>query len=214
MILYLSTIGISMLIISIINIVCGTASAGFVVLAVVITTAFQFVIDGFFAFVINKLPNKWFDETKKCFHVSAFEQKFYLKLGVRRWKDKVWELGGLASFRKNKLANPNDVNYIKRFIIETNKGVITHRIGYFVGFLGIFLLPLKYALVIGVPVAFVNLVLNIMPTIILRYNLPKLMALHTRLLRKQTSIESSAKVHEFHEETKNEMDKSVEENKE
>ena len=82
------------------------------------------------------------------------------------------------------LKSPDDPEYIKQFIIECNKGVVTHRIGYFVGFLVVFLFPLKYAFVIGVPVAVVNLFLNILPTMVLRYNTPKLQVVLKRLKRK------------------------------
>ena len=189
MVLYLILIFLAMTIISVCNIVFGTATFGyspwFVILAVVGTTVFQIAIDGLFAFIVNKLPNKWFAMDKKCFQVSKKSQKFYEKLKIRSWKDKVVELGGLGGFRKNKINEPDNPAYIERFIVESNKGIVTHRIGYFVGFLGVFLIPLKYALVIGVPVAIVNLILNILPTMILRYNIPKLMIVHKRLKRQE-----------------------------
>lgn len=187
MVLYLSVIFAANVLISLLNILFGTVtfgySAWFVILATLATTVFQFAIDGLFAIIVNKMPNKWFAMNKKCFQVSKKSQKFYEKLGVRKWKDKVWELGGLGGFRKNKINEPNNPEYIERFIVESNKGIVTHRIGYFVGFLGVFLIPLKYALVIGVPVACVNLFLNVLPTMVLRYNVPKLMVAHKRLTR-------------------------------
>lgn len=181
--LYLSVIFMAMVIVSVFNIVFETASVWFIILAVVATTVFQFAIDGLFAFIINKFPDKWFNENKKCFIVSKRTQKFYEKLQIKKWKDDIWELGGLGGFRKNKLQSTNDPEYFKQFIIECNKGVVTHRIGYLVGFLGIFLFPLKYAMIIGVPIACVNLVLNILPTMVLRYNTPKLMTVYKRLTR-------------------------------
>ena len=187
MVLYICSIVGAMTLIAGFNIWLGTPvfgySAWFVVLAVVSTTVFQIAIDGLFAFIVNKLPNKWFDEKNKHFVVSKRAVKFYEALKIRKWKDKVIELGGLGGFRKNKLREPDDPEYIKRFIIECNKGIVTHRIGYFVGFLGVFLFPLKYALVIGIPVAVVNLILNILPTMILRYNVPKLTVVLKRLER-------------------------------
>ncbi len=189
MILYFSIIIPAVTIISLINILIGTSIWGlspyFSIVAVIATTLFQFLIDGIFAIIINKLPNKWFAMDKKCFQVSDRSRKFYETLKIRKWKDKVWELGGLGGFRKNKLNDPKSPEYIERFIVESNKGIVTHRIGYIVGFLGIFLFPLKYAFLIGIPVAIVNLILNILPTMILRYNVPKLMMLHTRLTRKK-----------------------------
>ena len=196
MVLYLSVIFAANVVICLANILFGTATFGyspwFVILATVSTTVFQFAIDGLFAIIINKLPNKWFGMDKKCFEVSKQSQKFYEKLKIRKWKDKVWELGGLGGFRKNKINEPDNPEYIERFIIESNKGIVTHRIGYFVGFLGVFLFPLKFAFVIGVPVAVVNLFLNILPTMVLRYNIPKLMTAHKRLVRNQSVKQKDA----------------------
>ena len=185
MILYVFIIIIAMSLISVFNIIFTSISPWFIVSAVTITTIFQFVIDGIFAFIINKLPNKWFGMHNKCFNVSNKTQRFYEKLGIRKWKDKVWELGGLSGFSKSRLYQPNNPDYIEKFIIESNKGIVTHRLGYLLGFLGVFIFPLKYAFKIGIPVALVNLFLNILPTMILRYNVPKLKILHKRLTRNQ-----------------------------
>lgn len=188
MILYLSTIFIAMFIVALLNILLGTPVFGYsmwyVILAVIFSTIFEILVDGIFAIIVNLLPNKWFGVDNKYYHVSKREQKFYEKLKIRKWKDKVLELGALGGFRKNKLKDPNDPAYIETFIIESNKGVLTHRIAYVVGFANIFLLPLKYALVISLPIALVNLVLNILPTMVLRYNTPKLHAVYKRLRQK------------------------------
>ena len=185
MILYLTIILIANILISAFNIIFGTAEAWWIIVMTVSSTVFQFAIDGLFAIIVNKLPNKWFAVDKKCFQVTKRSQQFYEKLKIRKWKDKVWELGGLGGFRKNKINEPDNPEYIERFIVESNKGIVTHRIGYFVGFLCVFIFPLKYAFKIGIPVALVNLFLNILPTMILRYNIPKLMVARKRLLRNQ-----------------------------
>ena len=49
-----------------------------------------------------------------------------------------------------------------------------HILNAVLGFLVIFCIPLKYWLVISVPVACVNAFLATLPTFILRYNIPKL----------------------------------------
>ena len=68
-------------------------------------------------------------------------------------------------------------------MVESYKGEIDHIIGMFVGFTVIFIFPLKFAWLVGVPVAIVNLVLNYMPVMILRYNTPKLQTLYKRAVR-------------------------------
>lgn len=179
--LYLSTIGISMLIISALNIVFETASWYYVVISVVFCTAMEFAIDGSIAIVINKMPNKWFGVDNPSYHVSDFERTLYKKLNVRRWKDKVWELGGIGGFSKKNLVKPGDPEYIERFIIECNKGVLTHRLSYPAGFAIMLLFPNLAAFTVALPVSIVNLFLNILPTLALRYNTPMLRNVLNRL---------------------------------
>ncbi|MEE0969119.1 MAG: hypothetical protein U0M06_07095 [Clostridia bacterium] len=181
--LYLSVIGVAMAIISAINIIFNTATWFNVIIAVVLCTAAQFAFDGLIAIIINKMPDRWFAVNNPLYNVSKFEQELYKKLKVRTWKDKIWELGGLGGFSKKNLANPNSTEYIEKFIIECNKGVLTHRLSYPIGFLPMLFIPNICALSIAFPVAIVNLFLNILPTLALRYNTPKLHAMLKRMNR-------------------------------
>ena len=182
--LYLTIIGIAMLVVSVANIIFGTASWYYVIIAVIWCTALQFALDGSIALIINKMPNKWFGVENRAYNVSKKETKLYKKLKVRLWKDKVWELGGLGGFSKKELKEPDDPKYIETFIIECNKGVLTHRLAYPIGFLAMLTLPNICALTIALPIAIVNLFLNILPTLVLRYNTPMLKSILKRLERK------------------------------
>lgn len=206
MFLTFSVVFSAMIVICSLDIVIASPLMGvspwFFVFAVTVSVIYQFAIDGLFAWLINILPNKWF-ENKKFFEVSKREQRFYEKLGIRAWKDKVWELGGLGGFSKAKIDDPKSPEYSKRFLVESYKGEVDHIIGMFVGFTVIFLFPLKFAWIVGVPVAIVNLVLNYMPIMILRYNTPKLKVLYKRALRNQ---ENAQKQELLKNETENKKD--------
>ena len=182
--LYLSVIGIAMAAGSLINIAFGTAAPHYVIIAVVWCTALQFVLDGIIAILINKMPNKLFGADNPLYKVSEAEKKLYKRLKVRLWKDKVWELGGLGGFSKKNLCEPGNPEYIELFIIECNKGVLTHRLSYPIGFLAMATLPGICAFTVALPIAAINLFLNILPTLILRYNTPKLQEVLKRLKRK------------------------------
>ena len=184
--LYLSVIGVAMALIAAFNIIFGVSPWYYAVIAVIWCTALQFALDGFIAIVINKMPDKWFGVNNPLFHVTKGERELYKKLKVRLWKDKVWELGGLGGFSKRTVAEPGNPNYIEKFIIECNKGVLTHRLSYPIGFLAMLTLPNISSLTIALPVAIVNLFLNILPTLALRYNTPMLKAILKRLQRKNT----------------------------
>lgn len=183
--LYLSVIGLAMTMISVINIAFKTASWYYVIIAVIWCTALQFLLDGTIAILINKLPNKWFGVDNPLYKVGEKERNVYKFLHVRDWKDKVWELGFLGGFSKKTLREPNNPAYIETFIIESNKGVLTHKLAYPIGFLAMLTLPGICAYTIALPVAVVNLFLSILPTIVLRYNTPMLHSVLKRLKRKQ-----------------------------
>ena len=117
------------------------------------------------------------------YSVGNKEKKFYDKLHVKNWKDKICELGGLGGFSKSKINDPKSEEYLERFIIESNKGVLIHIVIIFVGFL-ILLFPIpKYYLRIGLPVAIVNAFLNTLPIMVLRYNTPKLKIAYDRAVK-------------------------------
>ena len=190
--LYLSTIGIAMGSIAAVNILFGTAPWYYVVIAVIWCTALQFALDGVIAILINNMPDRWFGVDNPSFRVTEREKRLYQKLNVRRWKDKVWELGGLGGFSKKNLSEPNSTQYYETFIIACNKGVLTHRLSYPIGFLAMLTLPNACAATIALPVAAVNLYLNILPTIVLRYNTPKLKAILDRLKKRGSTVGRSA----------------------
>lgn len=183
--LYLSTIGIAMLVISVYNIVFSTASWYYVIIAVIWCTALQFALDGLIAIVINKMPDTWFGVNNSLFRVTEAERALYRRLKVRLWKDKVWELGGLGGFSKKVLEEPQSPAYIEKFIIECHKGMLTHRLSYPIGFLAMLTLPPPCAFTVALPVAVVNLFLNVLPTVALRYNTPMLKAVLERMKRKE-----------------------------
>ena len=182
--LYLSIIGVAMLFISVLNILFETAVWYAVVIAVLWCTALQFGLDGLIAIIINKMPDGWFFVDHPLYRVTKAERNLYKKLKVRLWKDKVWELGGLGGFSKRVLREPNNPEYIEKFIIECNKGVMTHRLSYPIGFLAMLTLPHPTAFTVALPVAIVNLFLNILPTIVLRHNTPMLKAILERQKRR------------------------------
>ena len=186
--LYLGVIGTAMLAISIINILLGTATWYYIIIAVIWCTALQFALDGLIAIAINKMPDRWFGVNNRLYHVTQKEKNLYKKLKVRLWKDKIWELGGLGGFSKKKLKEPDNPKYIEKFIIECNKGVLTHRLSYPIGFLVMLTLSGDCIFTIALPVAVVNLFLNVLPTMALRYNTPMLKAILTRMERKQSSV--------------------------
>ncbi len=149
----------------------------FVIIATVLSVVAVIIIDGIFASVARwLLPKKWFKAENTRFSANKKKCRFYEKIGIKKWKDLVPELGHLTGFRKNKIEDPTNNEYVDRYIEEANYGVCGHTLGMVFGFLLAFFefAYRGYFLTIGLPVAIVNVFFNFLSYAILRYNLSKL----------------------------------------
>lgn len=183
MLIYLLVIGFISLLIVIFTLIFVTPIYGFsiwyILLMIIFNIILVIIIDAIIAFTVNKLPKKWFNHKLKRFHIFKFERKLYEFLKIRKWKDHIPELGALANFRKNKVVDPNNNEYVEKFLEQCCYGEIVHLVSMFLGFLIIFF-KLDYVFYFGIPVAIGNLILNYLPYMVLRYNRPKLEVLYKR----------------------------------
>ncbi len=164
------------------NALCG-ASFWSVLFECVLATASVIAIDGIFAFLIRRLPERLFDANAKIFTVSKKEARIYRKLKINKWKRFVPELGGFTAFHKDKLQSASDAHYLARFILESNYGIAIHIVNAITGIL-LFLLPFCNSPSIALPVAAVNAVLSLLPVMVLRANLPALHLLYKKSIKK------------------------------
>jgi len=187
MVLYLITIFVGVIAVSALNIFLNPLyqdgwwvyilfTIGFTVVAV--------IVDAIVAIVIRKMPERWFQKDKGIFKTSERELKFYRFLKVHKWKDFVPELGVFTGFHKNKVITPFDNEYISRFILEARYGVAIHIYSVPSSFLIILCDWRMYSgesnlwLTIALPVALINAILIVLPAFILKYNLPRLIAIY------------------------------------
>lgn len=141
-------------------------------------------IDGVVAFIVRRLPEKWFSPEGKLYFVSKGEREFLRRTKIGVWKRFVPELGCFTGFHKDRIADPASSAYIERFLLESNYGAVGHVLGAVLGFL-ILLLPFCRPLSVGLPIAIVNFILSMLPTCILRYNTPSLRRLLARARREE-----------------------------
>lgn len=178
--LYLIIIGIANVVIALINI--SFYDSFFTALAFsLISTVTVIAVDGLTAFLIRRLPEKYFSADSEFFDVTLKERNFYKKLKIKNWKDKIPELGGFTGLHKNKVNSKNDAKYLAKFLMESNYGVIIHIVNAIFGFL-IIILPFRFS--VTIPVASVNAVLTFLPTLVLRYNTPTLKFLYLKAKNK------------------------------
>lgn len=197
---YFSSIILAAVIVGAVNYFFNFAAFDFnawnIVLCVVVSLVAVIAIDGLFATLVRWIcPKKWFTVEKEGFAASKKECRFYEKLGIKKWKDKVVELGFFTGFRKNKIADPNNNEYVARYIIEANYGIGVHVAGMIFGFLVCLVFPAHWYS-IGLPVGFVNMIVNSLSFMILRYNLPKLRTLYRINAKRAARREKTAQAEE------------------
>ena len=159
-------------------------------LLTVIGIACVFSIDGILAFLIRRLPEKWFSPEARIFSVGAFERKLYRRSKIGVLTKYVPEWGCFTGFHKDKMRDSHDSEYIGRFLIESNYGVAGHLAGAVFSF-AILLIPALRPLTVALPIALTNALLSILPTMILRSNTPALRGLYKRNKKRDESPKNS-----------------------
>ena len=152
--------------------------------SVVIGVVLLFLIDAITAFLTRRLPEKWFAPEAKLFTVNPNERKLYRKLKINVWKKYIPEWGCFTGFHKDKVREPSSSDYIGRFLIESNYGVAGHIAGAIAGF-AIMFLPFLHPFSVALPLASINFILGILPTMILRSNTPSLRALYQKNVKRE-----------------------------
>lgn len=154
------------------------------IILVVAFVVVAILIDGLVAAIIRKMPEKYFSEDKGIYKASRKELIFYKRIGVDKWKNYVPELGTFTGFSKGKVVNPNDNEYIGRFILEARYGVAIHLWSVPFSFLlllgdyNMYTGHPNIILTIALPVAVVNAILIVLPAFILKFNLHRLVKIY------------------------------------
>ena len=148
-----------------VNLKTGSLSNLYVILAGLIAGIGVILLDAISALFIRRcLPEKWF----------TYQVKFYEALGIKNWKAKILELGMFTNFSKKNVSDPTSKEYLERFILESNYGAVIHMVGAVLGLALLAVPPLAVTWRFSVPAIIINAILNLLPYMILRYNLPRL----------------------------------------
>ncbi len=160
---------------------------GEIMRCVFVSFIFLFVIDLIIALIVRWfLPKKLTNPFLKIYTVHNWERKFYNKLGIRIWKDKIPEAGKFfANFDKSKVNNISDNNHLYKFMQETIYAEHMHFLSAIFGLLVVFV-NLKLWYIVALPLIIVNAIINLMPVMVQRYNRPRLMLAYLRNERNLT----------------------------
>lgn len=141
----------------------------------------------FVAVVIRLLPKKWFNPDNKIYYVGEKERNFLLKIGIKKWKDKIPEMGQTVNFKKDKLVDANNVEYIQKFLVETCYAESLHICCAISALVAMFFMPAGNFWNISFPIAIIYAIYNIPSILIQRYNRPRLKIQLKRLTKNNES---------------------------
>lgn len=146
----------------------GAYSLLYASLAPIIGFVYVFAIFVVLALINRLLPKSCFNHNKKVFQVKKKELKFLDKLKIKRWKDKIPELGYFAGFSKKNI-DSLDASYIEKFMYETCYAEVLHVVTAILGLSVVFFF-LGIQILFILPIVIANTVLHIIPCFVQRYN--------------------------------------------
>ena len=163
-------------------------NVGTMFLYLLLAVAICGIMAGIITLITRILPAKVFSPYRHRYKVSSKENKFYNKLKIKKWKDKIPELGKLSGFAKTEIAEPNNPQYIFKFLTENCIAEALHFYSIVAGLLVFVFLPREYVFTIGLPIFFLNMSLHIMPIFVQRYLRPKFLKIYNRLISQNEKI--------------------------
>ncbi len=148
------------------------------------TVAVLFCVDAFWSLVVRYgFPARWLDPQKPCYRVPHRETRGYRRLKIRRWQGYIPEMGQLVHFKKDHL-HSSDPAYLYRFAKETVYAEWMHALSI-LGTIPVPLLCGAQMLYCTIPICVVNVLFQIPPILIQRYNRPMLLRCYARKQREE-----------------------------
>lgn len=144
--------------------------------------------------LVRIVPKKIFNPANKVFRVKSKEKKFYEKLKIRNWKSKVPEAGKLGGFKKDKLYDPKNPEYLRKFLVESCIAEAIHSLSICWGIASLLLIPKNLILPLGIPLMLFNVFVHIFPVMIQRYIRPKLLRTLDHVIRAKKTEEAEQQV--------------------
>ncbi len=146
-----------------------------------------FALDAAVALIVRyAVPEKYYNPLRRRFAVARFEKKLYVQLGIRTWKDKIPETGGLlAGFQKSRALDLHDNEYVLKFMRESCYAEVMHLWSALLSFVILPLCSASLRLTLALPVALVNFVLQLLPILVQRFIRPQLLRVYKGNLRRK-----------------------------
>ncbi len=119
--------------------------------------------------LLRVVPKGFFNPDRRIFHVFKFEKILYEKLRIKRWKEKIPELGRLSHFPKDKIYDPRNPEYLRVFLQENCFAEFLHISCIIWGFVSLLFVPEQYLFSAGIPVVVINLMLHLLPIVVQRH---------------------------------------------
>jgi glycosyl-4,4'-diaponeurosporenoate acyltransferase len=151
--------------------------------------------------LVRVLPKKVFDPHRLRFKTFKFEKKLFAFLGVKRWKQRIPDAGGITGFRHD-LTDPNNPEFVKRFLYENCLSEGVHASSIVGSGICLFMfMPARFILSLALPLFLITFVLHGMPICVQRYVRPKVVRMQDRMVRniERAQVEADEEVVNAHQ---------------
>lgn len=186
--LYFIIIFLTMLFVEMATVYCSlvhnTMSLTYAILAPFFVNFYVLILLGLITLFLRFcIPWKIWDYKKKIFKVGKSEIKLYNKLKIKSWKEKVPEMGWTGGFPKNEIKSL-ETDYLHKFLQENCFAGFMHTAVGILGFTALFFLSTQDYF-FAFPILIMNLILNLLPCFIQRYNRVRLIRIYESRLEKE-----------------------------
>ncbi len=132
-----------------------------------------------------------FNPNSKFFRVPEYEQKFYEKIKLDKWKKIVPDFGKMVGFKKK--IDPKECKnskFYERFLYENINASILHFADILLSPFFFFFLHKEFYITIGLCGMLVIFILNIIPVMLQRFLRPRLLKIYNKLKQKEEKSEA------------------------
>lgn len=153
------------------------------------TCVFCAVMCGVASIISRLICRSFFSPDSALIKVTQKEVSFLEKCGVKKWKDKIPDMGFICGFRKNLKGNEEkNPAYFGRFLYEDVVASMLHTGTILLSPLCLLFLQPELMATIGTTTLLIAFVLNIMPVMVQRYNRPRLLRVYKSALKKERTL--------------------------
>lgn len=156
-------------------------------------TTFSGVLCAFIMLYARNVTKIKFNPNNKFFQIPKWEQRFYERIKVEKWKKLIPDFGKMVKFKKKiDFSQAKNAAFYHRFIYENINASILHFVDILLTPIFFVFLHKEFYITIGICGMLMIFILNIMPVMLQRYLRPRFIRIYNRLKAQEEKAEKKS----------------------